>query len=60
MHSQRFFFFLIARVYSMANKIMKNHSTSKDATTLNEVLYHNIEKTHQTTLHIKAFLKGNK
>lgn len=34
---------------------MQNHGTSKDAITLNEVLYHNTEKTpSQTMFHIKA------
>lgn len=45
MNSQRFFFFfLIPWFYSVANKIMQNHSTSRDAITLNEALYCNTEK----------------
>lgn len=43
-----FFFFSIPWFYSMANKIMQNHSTSKDTITLNEVLYHNTGKNKWT------------
>lgn len=59
-----FFFFLIPWFYSVTNKIMQNHSTSKDAITLNEVLCHSTEKSqpddvsHQSCFRNKCDILG--